>query len=225
MRPEFWLDRWSEGRIGFHKAHVEPRLKQHWADLDLPKGCPVFVPLCGKSVDLAWLVDEGHQVTGVELSDIAAQAFFIENGIPARRRICPEFDRYEAQHLALLRGDFFQLTPAVLGYVPAVYDRAALISWSPELRDAYVEHLNSFVAENTSILLITVEYTPPEPMGPPFSIDFNEVCRLFAADYSVQVLGRDDVLNGEPRMRARGVTTMHEVCYRLVRNAGTVHER
>jgi thiopurine S-methyltransferase len=217
MRPDFWLDRWSQGRIGFHNPHVEPRLERRWRDLKLPLRCPVFVPLCGKSIDLSWLVSQGHEVTGIELSNIAVQAFFAENGIPARRRIFPDFDRYEAPHLSLLQGDFFRLTTEVLGHVSAVYDRAALVSWSPELRDAYVQHLTAITATNTSIFLITVEYTPIELPGPPFSIDFNEVARLFAKEYSIRILDRDDVLHAEARMRARGAATMHEVCYQLQR--------
>ena len=52
----------------------------------------------------------------------------------------------EADRLALYRGDFFQLTPSVLGDVAAAYDRAALISWQPPLREAYVRHLTSLMS-------------------------------------------------------------------------------
>ncbi|MEA2773553.1 MAG: thiopurine S-methyltransferase, partial [Acetobacteraceae bacterium] len=89
MQPEFWRDRWFRGQIGFHQPAVERYLEEHWADLDTVKGSCVFVPLCGKSLDLLWLRDIGHGVIGVELSDIAVQAFCMENGIPARRRLTP----------------------------------------------------------------------------------------------------------------------------------------
>ncbi len=39
----------------------------------------------------------------------------MENGIPARRRMLGDFDVYEAANLQLFRGDFFKLTPALLG--------------------------------------------------------------------------------------------------------------
>ena len=41
--------------------------------------------------------------------------FCMEHGIPARRRMLEDFDIYEAERSALFRGDFFALTPALLG--------------------------------------------------------------------------------------------------------------
>ena len=56
----------------------------------------MFVPLCGKSLDLEWLRDRGHAVMGVELSAVALESFCMEQGIPARRRTVEGFDVYEA---------------------------------------------------------------------------------------------------------------------------------
>ena len=66
MRPESWLERWQEGRIGFHRADENPRLVQHHQRV-LGDTIRVLVPLCGKSVDLEWLVVRGHEVVGIEL--------------------------------------------------------------------------------------------------------------------------------------------------------------
>ncbi|HEY3852634.1 MAG TPA: hypothetical protein VGL87_16810, partial [Steroidobacteraceae bacterium] len=146
MDPQFWQNRWRNGQIGFHQSSVDRNLERHWPQLSLGRsnrgeGARVFVPLCGKSLDLLWLRDQGHFVTGVELSATAPEAFCMENGIPARRRIQADFDVYEAGNLQLYRGDFFKLTPEILGETDAMYDRAALISWAPELRPAYADHI------------------------------------------------------------------------------------
>ena len=45
-------------------------------------GCSIFVPLCGKTLDLIWLNEKGHTVMGCELSEVAAKQFFEENKIP-----------------------------------------------------------------------------------------------------------------------------------------------
>ena len=217
MRPEFWLDRWSQGRIGFHQTKVEPCLKLFWRTLNLESGSRVFVPLCGKSLDLVWLADIGHEVFGVELSAVATEGFFTENGIPARRHAGNGFDRFEAPFLNLLCGDFFDLTPEILGDVKAVYDRAALISWAPGDRATYVEHLTAIIPKSTTILLIALEYPQAERIGPPFSVDAGEISRLFAKSHDIDELMRSDVLAGEPKMVARGISSMFEVCYRLVR--------
>src|SRR5882762_1511733 len=138
MQPEFWRERWRMGQTAFHQSQVDRHLRLHWQDLGFDRGSRIFVPLCGKSLDLLWLRDRGHSVVGVELSAIALQAFCMENGIPARRRTKRDFEIYEAPHLELLCGDFFAVTTAQLGSIAAVYDRAALISWTEELRQPYV---------------------------------------------------------------------------------------
>jgi thiopurine S-methyltransferase len=217
MQPEFWVDRWRTGQIGFHRTEVDANLQRHWRELEIPENGRVLVPLCGKSVDLLWLRDRGHSVLGVELSAIALESFCVENGVAARRRVTIEFDVYQAPGLELLRGDFFALTPALVGEIAAVYDRAALISWSPELRESYVQQLDSLVRPKCEILLITLEYAAEQMAGPPFPVPRPEVERLFAGHYAIHELSRLDALASEPRMRARGLTNLYEVCYRLTR--------
>jgi thiopurine S-methyltransferase len=217
MRPEFWSDRWRTGQIGFHQAQPDKNLTRHWQDLGLAQGGRVFVPLCGKSVDLLWLRDRGHPVIGVELSAIALEAFCMENGVPARRRTTQDFDVYQAPNLELLCGDYFAFTPTQLGNVAAVFDRAALISWTPELRAPYVEHLAKLTPPGTETLLVTLEYPQTQTAGPPFSVPADEVAELYASRYAIRELSRQDVISSEPRMRSRGITELFEVCYRLTR--------
>ncbi len=217
MRPEFWHDRWRRSKIGFHQTSVEANLVRHWPGLGLHPGDRVMVPLCGKSLDLLWLAALGHAVVGVELSDMALQALCLENGIPARRRLGGPFGRYDAPGLSLLQGDFFDLTHACLGNVSAVYDRAALISFDPELRAAYVAKLTELTVTGTETLLIALEYPEWQTAGPPFSVDAAEVERLYGRNHSIHELERRDILENDPRMRARGVTSLVDVCYRLKR--------
>jgi thiopurine S-methyltransferase len=217
VQPDFWHDRWRNGQTGFHQPSADSDLIRHWQALALAKSCRVFVPLCGKSLDLLWLRAQGHEVVGVELSDIALQAFFLENGIAARRRAIQHFDVYEADGLECLRGDFFDLTTDRLRQVAVVYDRASLISWSPALRDRYVEHLTALTAPGTQILLVALEYPQAEMQGPPFSVDSAEVHRLFSRYHSIEELARRDVLGNEPRLRGRGVSSLTDVCYRIER--------
>jgi thiopurine S-methyltransferase len=145
------------------------------------------------------------------------QAFFAENGIAARRRRAPGFDLYEAANLQLLQGDFFAVTPQLLGNVAAVYDRASLVSWTPEMRTRYVEHLTALTDTGSETLLVTLEYSQAEIPGPPFSVDAEEVRRLYSPHHAVHELERRDILAAEPRMRARGVSSLIDVCYRITR--------
>ena len=217
MEPEFWHERWSRDEIGFHQARPAAALTRQWQDLNLKPGARVFVPLCGKSLDMRWLREHGNTVVCVELSDLAVQAFCMENGIAARRRTLADFDVYEAAGLELYRGDFFALEPARLGEIHAVYDRAALISWTPQLRDRYAAHMTKLTPAGVDTLLVTLEYPQSQKKGPPFSVESAEVERLYGATHAIHELSREDILDSESRMRARGVTELHEVCYRLSR--------
>ena len=154
---------------------------------------------------------------GVELSPLALESFCMEHGIPARRRVLSCFDVYEAEGLTLYRGDFFKLTPALLGRVSAVYDRAALISWTPEARESYVKHLTPLTAPGTQTLLIAVEYPPAQMSGPPFPLTRDAIESLYARRHSIEELGRREILELEPRLKARGLTELREVCYQMTR--------
>jgi thiopurine S-methyltransferase len=217
VQPDFWLDRWRNAQIGFHQAATDKHLKAYWPSLNLPADSPIFVPLCGKSLDLIWLHSQGLFVSGIELSPIALESFCLEHGIPARRRTLEHFDVYEADRLALFRGDFFRLTPSLLGAPSAVYDRAALISWAPALRSAYVNHLTSLTQKGTQTLLISVEYPEAQMSGPPFPLDRNVIDALYAGHHSIELLGTHEILDLEPRLRARGLTELREIAYRLTR--------
>src|SRR5690606_3494808 len=81
MHPDFWHQRWSDQQIGFHQSTPTPLLLEHWPALGLPAGAQVFVPLAGKSLDMAWLAAQGHRVLGVELSPLAVAQFFAEHGL------------------------------------------------------------------------------------------------------------------------------------------------
>ena len=89
MKPEYWLERWQEGRIGFHRADANPALLLHHQHV-FGQTLRVLVPLCGKSLDLEWLVVHGHEVVGIELSELAAQAFFAERGFTPSRKQLPD---------------------------------------------------------------------------------------------------------------------------------------
>jgi thiopurine S-methyltransferase len=217
VRPRFWHDRWRLGQIGFHQSVVDRNLERHWPHLGLANNSHVFVPLCGKSLDMLWLRERGHAVAGVELSSIALESFCLEHGVPAQRRALEKMDLYETGALRLFGGDFFALTPELLGPVAAVYDRAALISWAPELRRPYVEHLAGLTEPGTQTLLVTMEYPQAQMAGPPFSVSAAEVQQLYSQTHIIRELARHSILEIEPRLQARGLTELHEVSYHLTR--------
>jgi thiopurine S-methyltransferase len=216
LQPDFWHERWRLGLIGFHQSAVEQNLQKHWATLHIAHG-GVFVPLCGKSLDLVWLRNQGMQVTGIELSAVALESLCLEQGILARRANDGLFERFESPGLNLLQGDFFRLSSEYLSQVTAVYDRAALIALPPEMRNRYVEHMTALTTPGTKTLLMTVEYPQHQVSGPPHSVDATQVEKLYGKTHSIALLGRRDILEEEVRLRSRGATEIHELCFLLTR--------
>lgn len=215
MDPDFWRTRWANNQIGFHQDDINPYLRQFWPTLELEPKAKVFVPLCGKSRDLLWLREQGFDVVGVELSHLAVEAFFKENGLSATVTSSGSLVSHHAEGITLYCGDFFALTPAMVGNVAGVFDRAALIALPPEMRLAYVNHMARLLPASAATLLVTFEYPQHEMAGPPFSVPEEEVRALYGGWCAVELLGDFDILSQEPRFREKGVTVLHEKVYRL----------
>ena len=174
MEPEFWKQRWAEGRTAFHEGVANDFLVAHAARL----AGRVLVPLCGKTEDLAYLASCGHQVVGVELVEDAVAAFFAEHSLT------PDVDepwadcthrKYSHGPITLIAGDWFSVTREIVGTVDSVYDRAALVAMPPERRIAYVAKLRELAGAGSEQLLITLAYDQARLDGPPFSVDDTEV--------------------------------------------------
>jgi len=215
MEKDFWLERWHKQETGFHENDVNAYLAAFWQELKLPRGSAVFVPLCGKSVDMIWLREQGHPVYGVELSALAAQAFFKENGCSAKVVSAGKFERYEADGIRIDCGDFFDLSKAELINVKGVYDRAAMIALPPVMRKRYVQHLASILPAATQILMITLDYPQTEMQGPPFAVSPAEVEALYREYAEVRLLAQTDALPQNPRFKKRGLSRLVESAFLL----------
>jgi thiopurine S-methyltransferase len=177
----------------------------------------VFVPLCGKSHDLLWFAREGHRAVGVELSEIAVRAFFAEAGLAPAVEERERFRRYAFEEIEIFCGDYFDLTPDLLGPIEAVYDRAALIAFPPHMRARYARQTAQPVPAHTRMLLVTMQYPNGELAGPPFSVDESEVRTLYEPAFEIEPLASADRLEANPPLRERGLTRLIESVYALRR--------
>jgi thiopurine S-methyltransferase len=205
MNPDFWLARWREGRTGFHEAEPNVFLSKHAARLGAPSK-RVFVPLCGKSRDLAFLASLGHEVIGVELSPIACDGFFAESTLTPERSHRGKFEALTAGSLTILVGDVFDADRATLGAIDGIYDRAALVALPPEMQQRYADHLLSLLEPGSPILLVTFDYDTSKMSGPPFAIPEARVEELFGARCMIERLGVRDVGDERPSFKAAGAT-------------------
>ncbi len=195
MDANFWHERWKTNNIGFHEGAANALLVKYFKQLSLAKGSRVFLPLCGKTLDIPWLLSNGYRVVGAELSEIAIEQLFTELGVQPKISEVGEMDRYSAKNIDIFVGDIFNLSREVLGSVDAIYDRAALVALPEEMRQRYSAHLMQ-ITNKAPQLLICFEYDQSLMEGPPFSVSNDEVNRHYRGSYDLTLLANIDMPGG-----------------------------
>lgn len=195
MEHDFWHQKWERNQIGFHLAEVNPLLVKHFSRLSLQKQRRVFLPLCGKTLDIAWLLTQGYQMVGAELSELAIQALFEQLNLKPKVIQLEGLKLYQAEAIDIFAGDIFALDSAELGHVDAIYDRAAFVALPDEMRIRYSQYLRQ-VTHSAPQLLITFEYDQTLHAGPPFSINEHMVRQHYADFYNIQLLASEAMPEG-----------------------------
>lgn len=195
MDHNFWHQRWEKNEIAFHESKTNPQLVKYFSELSLAKGRRIFVPLCGKTLDISWLLSKGYRVAGAELSQLAIEQLFIDLGLQPEISTVGELDRWSAKGIDIFVGDIFALTRKTLGPVDAVYDRAALVALPETLRDRYTAHLTE-LTNKAPQFLICYDYDQRVMEGPPFSVRNEEVHRHYTDTYDLRLLSSTDVAGG-----------------------------
>lgn len=195
MEAGFWHQKWAEGDIGFHAAKANPALQEHFGKLQMAAHGRIFLPLCGKTRDIAWLRDEGYRVTGAELSELAIKALFDELGVVPEITNVGQHWCYQSRNIRIFVGDIFDLSAKLLGPIDAIYDRAALVALPMDMRAHYAAHLIE-ITDAAQQLLISYEYDQQLMNGPPFSVHADEVQRLYSVTYDVRPLATQSVPGG-----------------------------
>ena len=218
MDTKFWLERWENSETGFHREDVNTSLRRFWPQLGLPSQSTVFVPLCGMSSDMPFLAQAGHKVTGVELSDIAIKRFFENQNLTPDIRQQDGFDIWSAGSYELWVGDMFKLPSQLINSCSAVYDRASLIAFPPQMQKDYSELLAAHLAGQAQILLVSLSYDQTEMEGPPFSTPAERIEDLFQSSFDIEALDHAMALEESENLKKRGLTSLTESCHLLTKH-------
>jgi len=195
MDPSFWHRRWEKNEIAFHEGKANLLLVKYFTELSLAKGRRIFVPLCGKTLDISWLLSNGYRVAGAELSQIAIEQLFMEIGLQPEISTVGEVEQWSANNLDIFVGDIFALSRKMLGPVDAIYDRAALVAFPDEMRTRYSMHLTE-ITGTAPQLLICYDYDQSLMEGPPYSVTSEEVKRHYAGKYDLRLIASTAVPGG-----------------------------
>lgn len=199
MDKSFWHKRWDDNDIAFHEHDFNRLLVKHFAALNVPRSSRVFVPLCGKTNDIAWLLSQGYQVVAVELSEKAVVQLFESLDIRPQVDVVEtqkkRLKRYHAEGIVVYAGDLFLLDRNLLGQVDAIYDRAALVALPTQMRDKYTQHVLA-MTQKVPQLVITFEYDQNQMGGPPFSIPEEEMAKHYQSSHVITLKESIPVLGG-----------------------------
>lgn len=195
MEASFWHNRWQTSQTGWHERDVNPLLIAHFPSLNLASGSRVFVPLCGKSLDLGWLLSRGYAVAGAELSELAMTQLFAELRMKPQISGIGKLRLFRGEKIDIFVGDLFDLSREILGPIDAVYDRAALVALPETMRVQYTAHLKDLTGLAPQ-LVIGYEYDQTIVPGPPFSVTSDELQRHYGDSYTLTPLTRIEVPNG-----------------------------
>ncbi len=225
MEITFWQERWNNNQTGFHQQNINPYLMYFYGEkgpvVEQRDNLKVFVPLCGKSKDMLWLSQSNYKVFGVECSDRAVKDFFEENALNYKHAEKDQHALYQSSDLPSLieifQGDFFELQPSDLDDVTDIFDRASLVALPVDMRQRYADKMAELQKPGVRTLLVALTFDPIEMNGPPFSVTEDEVSALYSDNFSVQKLLFKEVIEEEPGLRKRGLTSLVETVYKLVR--------
>ncbi|XP_030045952.1 thiopurine S-methyltransferase isoform X2 [Microcaecilia unicolor] len=189
-----WIMKWEQKNICFHQQHVH-RLLENYVDLLLNNrtNLRIFFPLCGKAVDMKWLADMGHSITGVDVSEIGLKDFFTEQNIS-----------YVEEQVSDIPGAkvFKSLSGNISLYCCSVYDMCS-----------YANVLSSLMGREFRYLLVTVSYDHTKHSGPPFYVPDVEVDKLFGTFCCIKHLEKVDAF--KERHQKWGLDYFYENIYLL----------
>lgn len=211
MEKKFWLEKWDIKQIGFHKDTFNHNLLDHYNKLNLSSGNHIFVPLCGKTLDMLWLANQGLKVSGIELSPVAIKEFFSENNLEYTIEKVGPFNKYISNNISIYEGDIFELTTEILGQIDGIYDRASTVALPEQIRANFLNKLKEFMP-NLNILMVLLEYDQSLIDGPPFSVP-NEFVKKNLLNCKIEVLKDNETLKVSPKFKEVNAVVKEKVLF------------
>lgn len=216
MEISYWHSRWENDKTGWHMDYVYPPLKRIWPQLSIESEAHVLVPLCGKNLDIHWLIDQGCTVTGVDISQKALEHIMKNHSESFTEDSSHGFTIYRSKSLALWQGDFIKLPTDKVPPADLIYDTKAIIALPAEMRSDYAKKLLSLTHSKTQILIQTLQYEQSEMNGPPFSVDEQELKHLLGNRFTLKCIHEQSKLEELQRFQQRGLSSyLKEKIYHL----------
>ncbi|XP_077867437.1 putative thiopurine S-methyltransferase [Saccoglossus kowalevskii] len=140
-------------------------LVKYYDQLVASKGSDVsfLLPLCGKSHDMKWLADKGHNVVGAEFAELPCKVFFDEQGLkydttPMEGVSDGFLHKSDDGKIKFFQSDFFKFTKSHAGVFDVIWDRASLVAINKKDREKYVDKIISLLKPDGVCMLESLVY-------------------------------------------------------------------
>ncbi|CAL8110762.1 unnamed protein product [Orchesella dallaii] len=217
---EYWENRYKKRNFEWHIEEVHPQLLKYLSKLtqleteetvEGSKAKKFFVPLCGKTKDIPFLLKLGFEVFAVEAIDSVVQELINENNLELtfdeKRSIYHDKD----EQLKIYCGDLFKCPIEEYGPFDCIWDRASFIALDYSFRPSYIDMMKRSVGygsengvHNFRYLLQSVTYDKSNFAGPPRCVDAADIKEFFGLWADVTVLESNWVSLDHPCRRVNG---------------------
>ena len=164
--PGYWKKRWMDNKIGWQRVAVHKFLVKYVHELTGGRtNLRVFVPLCGKSIDMLWLAERGHNIVGVEVVKQPIESFFEENNLSfsvEKVKLAAAVDPVDVyksveKKITIFCCDLFLLSEEdVGGRFDAIWDRGSLSAMQPAVDNRgkrYTAKIHSLLAADGNCMV------------------------------------------------------------------------
>lgn len=218
MNKKNWLEKWKKKETKFDQMQVNPYLIKYEKIFESLEGKKIFIPLCGKSIDILWFLTHGAEVIGVEFSEVAIETFLSENNLIYKKVDKHPFIFYHADSLKFICGDLFQLEKNDVGEFDWIYDRASLIALDDMARVQYANKIFQLSSNQSKMFLITLSYGTTTLEPPPYSVTDEEVYSLFSKNFQIATLSKNENMDIMPHLIQAGFPNLNDRVYLLTQS-------
>ncbi|XP_076079485.1 putative thiopurine S-methyltransferase [Mytilus galloprovincialis] len=199
LDPEGWNERWKNRNIGFHKDHINVMLEKHVKRLvNKRENIKVFIPLCGKSLDMKWLADQGHTIVGVDCAEVAFKEFFeehsLEHTVEPVENLSGKVYTSKDKKIMLYCCDFYKFSRETAGQFNGIWDRGSLVAINRQDRQKYSTLMKSLMAPDCQYLLDTYDYNEELWPGPPHYVSVEQIQSLYGGDCDIEDVDTMDAM-------------------------------
>ncbi|MCB0272149.1 MAG: hypothetical protein KDD46_03965 [Bdellovibrionales bacterium] len=205
---DYWKKRWLSGDIGWHQNEVHPLLVKYYDAYSLRNENHFFFPLCGKTLDVDWILQKGHQVTCVEISEIAIEEIAKRLHIHWQMRTENNFTVYQHDKLTIYKGDYFDCVNLDIPPIDVVFDRGAFVAIDPKKREKYANIYKKLHPKK--MFLVLYRYDLNASTSPPFAFEEGEIEKLLTSDFDIDKLEENEMLSQAPNMQNRQIYSFYQ---------------